>query len=271
MSDLEIFFADVDFLKDDIVVDLVSHELAHSWFGDLVTCKNWAELWLNEGFATYMEAAYRERINGRDDYIRKVKTDAEEFLNDDARSTKRNGLFNQRAGNVDELFDNSAVTYHKGGVVLHMLREQVGKENFWRAINIYLNRFKFANVESGDLEKAMEEESGQDLGWFFDQWVYGVGAPHLDVKQVYSPRTHTLKLTVTQTQKAAPDGIAVYRLPMDVQVTTARGSSSEKIDIAKRVSTFTIKTDGRPSEVKLDPDDKLPLKVVKQGKLGSLR
>src|SRR4029079_11279931 len=75
MADTEIFLADVDLFREGIVVDLVSHELAHSWFGDLVTCRNWAELWLNEGFATYMEAAYREKVNGRDDYIKAIRSD----------------------------------------------------------------------------------------------------------------------------------------------------------------------------------------------------
>ncbi|MEO6655814.1 MAG: M1 family metallopeptidase, partial [Pyrinomonadaceae bacterium] len=182
MADTEIFFADFDFGKS-IVTDLVSHELAHSWFGDLVTCRNWAELWLNEGFATYMEAAYREQAFGREDYLRKIRSDAAEFLIDDSISRKRHGLYNLRAGDVNALFDNSSVTYHKGGAVIHTLREQIGTEAFWKAINIYLTRHKLANVESTDLKQAMEEASGQDLAWFFDQWVYRSGAPHLDIKQ----------------------------------------------------------------------------------------
>ncbi|MEP6788762.1 MAG: M1 family metallopeptidase, partial [Acidobacteriota bacterium] len=145
MNDQEIFFADFDFGKS-IVIDLVSHELAHSWFGDLVTCSNWAELWLNEGFATFMEAAYREKAFGHGDYIRKIKSDALEFLIDDATTRKRHGLYNMRAGDVAGLFDNASVTYHKGGAVLHTLREQIGTEAFWKAINIYLNRHTFGNV-----------------------------------------------------------------------------------------------------------------------------
>ena len=93
MADTEIFFADFDFGKN-IVTDLVSHEFAHSWFGDLVTCKNWAELWLNEGFATFMEAAYREKTFGRGDYMRKIRSDAATFLVDDSLNKKRHPLFN---------------------------------------------------------------------------------------------------------------------------------------------------------------------------------
>ena len=262
MSDNEIFFADFDFGKS-IVTDLVSHELAHSWFGDLVTCRNWAELWLNEGFATYMEAAYREKAFGREDYMRKVRLDAGEFLADDTINRKRHGLFNRRAGDVGSLFENASITYHKGGAVLHMLREQVGTEAFWKAINTYLNRHKFANVESTDLKKAMEEASGQDLGWFFDQWVYDIGAPRLTVNPVYNMRTKTLKLTVTQTQKFDILAPQAFRLPMDVQLKLARGVQIKPITITKRVETVSIRAGTRPAEITLDPDDKIILKTVK--------
>ncbi|MDM7921073.1 MAG: M1 family metallopeptidase, partial [Pyrinomonadaceae bacterium] len=113
MADSEIFYASVPFLQG-AVEDLVSHELAHSWFGNLVTCKNWAELWLNEGFATFMEAAVREKLYGRKDYIRKILVDAENFIIDDTVGKKRFGLFNQEAGNVAALFDRPAITYNKG-------------------------------------------------------------------------------------------------------------------------------------------------------------
>ena len=259
MNDQEIFFADFEFGKN-VVVDLVSHELAHSWFGDLVTCRNWAELWLNESFATYMEAAYREKAYGRDSYIRKLQTDRETFMTDDAVNKKRHGLFNQRAGNVEALFDNSAITYNKGGVVLHMLREQIGAAAFWKAINVYLNQHKFGSVESGDLKKAMEEASGQDLTWFFDQWVYGIGAPRLVVGQIYNPRSKTLKLTVTQTQKSEANVPTAFRLPMDLM---ADGVAAKPIMITKRIETFTIPVASRPKVLTLDPDEKVMLKTVK--------
>lgn len=260
MADTEIFWGDFEFGRGG-ATDLVSHELAHSWFGNLVTCRNWAELWLNEGFATYMEAAYREKINGRADYMRKVMEDAREFLADNAVTRRRHGLYNLRAGDVDKLFDTSAVTYNKGGVVLHMLREQVGTENFWKAVNAYLNRHKFGGVESTDLRAAMEQASGQDLGWFFDQWVYSSGAPQLTVRPVYSARSKTLKLTVTQTQK--PDGLvpAAFRLPLDVAIDGAKMTAP--LVAAKRIETFSIKGQARPATIDLDPDNKIPAKIVR--------
>lgn len=262
MADTEIFFADFDFGKQT-VIDLVSHELAHSWFGDLVTCKNWAELWLNEGFATFMEAAYREKAFGRGDYMRKIRSDAATFLVDDTINRRRHALYNQRAGDVDALFDNASTTYNKGGAVVHTLREQVGNENFWKAINIYLNRHKFAPVESTDLRKAMEEVSGQDLAWFFDQWVYGAGAPNLTVKQAYSPRSKTFTLTFSQIQLTDTITPSVFRLPMTIAYKVGGIRVEQPVDITKRIQTVSFKVDGRPSGLEVDPEERTPLKKVK--------
>ncbi|MFL6375333.1 MAG: M1 family metallopeptidase [Pyrinomonadaceae bacterium] len=250
-----------------ITVDLVSHELAHSWFGDMVTCRNWAELWLNEGFATYMEAAYREQRFGRESYMAKISEDAGSFLGGDVENKvqhkPRHPLFDLNARNVDALFDDPNTTYNKAGAVLHQLREQVGTEAFWKGLNIYLNAHRFANVETSDLRKAMEQSSGQDLGWWFNEWVYSGGSPSLNVTQLWHPRTKTLTVTVTQIQP--PDAItpAVFRLPMDVRITTAGGDQTEKMDLTRRVQVFTYKAADRPSKLEIDPEDKIPVKTVK--------
>jgi aminopeptidase N len=251
-----------DYGMNGIVTDLVSHELAHSWFGDMVTCKNWAELWLNEGWATYMEAAYREQAFGREEYMAKVREDAAEFLVGMAINRKPHPLFDLNAHNVDGLFDDASITYHKGGAVLHQLREQVGTQAFWKGVNIYLTRHRFANVEAGDLRKAMEDASGQDLAWFFDQWVYSAGAPSLTVTQSWRPRTKTFTVKITQTQR--PDAItpAAFRLPMDMVISTAAGEARETIDVTKRSQAFSFKTAARPTKLSIDPDEKIILKKV---------
>ncbi|MDQ3180646.1 MAG: M1 family metallopeptidase [Acidobacteriota bacterium] len=260
MADSEILLAQMEFARNN-VEDLVSHELAHSWFGNLVTCKNWAELWLNEGFATYMEAAYREKMYGREDYLRKIKEDAAQFMIDDSVNRNRHGLFNQLARPNDSIFDTT--TYQKGGAVIHTLRETVGTEFFWKAINKYLNQHKFQNVETYNLQKAMEESSGMKLDWFFSQWVYGAGFPRLNVRQIYNPITKTLNLTVTQTQKLDKITTSAFILPMEIDITTAKGAKNEKIEIKKRLETFSIKLDGKPTKITFDKDEKIPLKLVK--------
>ena len=262
MADTEILLAKFELTRPG-VHDLVSHELAHSWFGNLVTCKNWAELWLNEGFATFMEAAFREKMYGRRNYMIKIQRDAESFMVDDAVSKKRIGLFNQSADAVSELFDRPATTYNKGGAVIHTLREEVGNDVFWRGVNLYLTRNKQGTVETTDLITAMEEASGKELDWFFDQWVYMGGHPKLNVTHVWNERAKTLRLTVSQTQR--PDKLtpAAFRLPMDVDFTTSSGLKTESIVVTKRTETFTIKLPGQPTAIKLDPQDKLPIKSVK--------
>ena len=262
MADTEIFLANNP-LFAGAVEDLVSHELAHSWFGNLVTCKNWAELWLNEGFATFLEAVSREKLYGRQAYIFKVKGDAERFITEDAVNTKRHGLFNRNAADVGSLFDRAGTTYNKGGAVLHTLREQIGDEAFWRGVNIYLNRHKFGSVETTDLIRAMEEASGDELDWFFDQWVYGLGSPKLTVKQAYDPAQKILTLTISQTQKQEKFSPSAYRLPLDLEVATETGKKTEKIELTKRLETFKIKTDGRPTVLALDKLEKVPIKTVK--------
>lgn len=260
MADTEINFAAFDFGKE-AVIDLVSHELAHSWFGNLVTTKDWSNLWLNEGFATFMEAAYREKLNGRKDYLRKIRSDADGFMAEDSFSNSRHPLFRLNPPTDDSLFDTT--TYQKGGAVIHTLREEIGNDAFWKAINIYLNRHKFSNTETPDLKKAMEEASGQDLTWFFNQWVYQAGFPKLTIKHSYSPTKKRLTLTITQSQK--PDSItpSAFILPMDVEIKTAKGTKTEKIKIDKRSQTMNIQTDGKPTKITFDKEEKIPIKMLK--------
>jgi aminopeptidase N len=209
-----------------------------------------------------MEAAYREKMYGRAQYLEKIQGDALEFLLDDAINPKRNGLFNRNANDVAALFDRPATTYSKGGAVLHTLREQVGDAAFWKAINTYLTRHRLGNVESTDLLKATEEASGQDLQWFFDQWVYGIGSPKLLVKPVWNARSRILTLTISQTQKLERLGTAAYRLPMEIEFDTPRGTRTEKLEVTRRLQTFTYKLDGKPSDIRLDPRSRIPVKTV---------
>ncbi len=260
MADTEILSANFPLFKGG-VEDLVSHELAHSWFGNLVTCKNWAELWLNEGFATFMEAAFREKMYGRADYLRKIRSDAQQFIVDDAVNKNRHGLYNQLARPDDSIFD--VTTYQKGGAVIHTLRETIGDAAFWKALNIYLNRHKYGNVETGDLQKTLEETSGVNLEWFFRQWVYGAGHPKLDVTQVYNSKSKTLKVTVSQLQKADSITPEAFILPLELEIKTANGIKVEKIEIKNRVEIFSFKLNGKPSEIKLDVNEKIPIKTVR--------
>ncbi len=257
-SDTEIFFGD---FNKNIVEDVVSHELAHSWFGNLVTCRNWAELWLNEGFATFMEAAYREKMYGRDEYLRKIKDDAIEYFIEETRMRQKHGLYNQLARPDDSIFD--AVAYQKGGAVIHTLRETVGDIVFWKAINLYLTRHRFANVETRDLQNAFEAISKKDLDQFFKQWVYGTGYPKLEYTYQFNSQTKLLTLNINQTQKPDDSTISAFVFPLEVEIKTASGVFNEKFAITKRAETYSIKLDDSPTDVIFDKDLKIPLKTMK--------
>lgn len=256
-SDGEIFLAKFPHLRG-FILDLVSHELAHSWFGNLVTCRNWSELWLNEGFATYMEAVYRGKIYGKTAYTAKIRDDAATYLTGDAANNTRHGLFNQTANDLDKLFKYPNITYNKGSLVIHLLHETVGDEAFWKAVNIYLNRHKFSNVETNDLKKVFEEVSGKNLDQFFKQWVYGIGHPKLEIEPIYSEGSKTLELKINQTQKGnqVPEA---FVFPLEVFVQTDNGEKIETVTIDKRSNSFSIKLDGKPSNIVLDKNAKMLL------------
>jgi aminopeptidase N len=260
LSDTEIYFAEFDFGKDT-TIDLVSHELAHSWFGNMVTCKNWAELWLNEGFATFMEAAYREKAFGKTDYLRKINEDARQYFGYESSAKNKRGLYNQFAKPDDSIFDE--VTYQKGGVVLHMLRSEVGDEVFWKAVNVYLNRHRFGNVETKDLQAVFEEVSGRKLDLFFKQWVYGAGYPNLNVKQSYKRSSQILKIDIEQKQSDFP----TFVMPLAIDIVTAKGKRTEKLLLDRKSHSFQIPLEGEPISLTFDPDERIPLKKMTVGKL----
>ncbi|MDQ3635786.1 MAG: M1 family metallopeptidase [Acidobacteriota bacterium] len=268
MADTEIMFAKFPFGKD-LVEDLVSHELAHSWFGNLVTCRNWSELWLNEGFATFMEAAFREKMYGRKAYIEKIESDATEFFTYiSLRENSQYALFNPEANPQNDMQTMfTPITYQKGGVIIHTLREELGDEIFWKGINTYLNRHKFQNVETADLQKALEEVSGKNLDWFFKQWIYGKGYPKLQIKQIFNQTSKQLELNIAQTQSASNGTSAEFTLPLEIEITTSEGKKIEKILINKRSQNFTISVKSKPLLVAFDKNFKIPLKEIKLSKL----
>ncbi len=259
LQDTTVSLTDYDFGKP-LVIDLVSHELAHSWFGNMVTCGNWSELWLNEGFATYMEAAYREKAFGKGDYTRKIREDTEAYFAEEASSKRKHGLFNVYAKPDENVFDT--ITYQKGSAVIHTLRQEVGDEVFWKSINIYLDRHKFANVESTDLQKVFEETSGKKLDWFWKQWIYGVGYPKISIKQSFDVTAKTLKLTFEQNQSQN-----VFRLPLEIEILSESGIKKEKLLIENKLQTFTFNLETKPLKINFDNEEKIPLKSLNLGEL----
>ena len=143
-----------------------------------------------------MEAVYRGKMYGQKAYLAKIREDSTTYLYGDAVNNSKHGLFNLTANDTTKLFKYPNITYNKGSVVIHLLHETVGDEAFWKAINIYLNRYKFSNVETSDLKKVIEETSGKNLDLSFKQWIYSVGHPKLEIKPVYFGENKTLNLKI---------------------------------------------------------------------------
>ena len=216
---------------------LIPHELAHQWFGDLVTAENWANYWLNEGMAEFMPGQYwavKRGAHAEQDYY---LAEYRQFLGADAR--RRMPLATYNSNNV----------YPKGALVLEMLKAQLGPERFWASIRRYLTRHAYGNATSDDLRQAVLDATGQSLGWFWSQWIYAAGYPAFAVTAAYDSTARALTLTVRQTQvdTASADSAGqrfatplVFRAPMDIRVGTAAGDVVRHVTIDRRENTVRI-------------------------------
>src|SRR5467141_799577 len=226
--------------------DLISHELGHQWFGDLVTCKDWGDIWLNEGFATFLEAVWSEAHYGKD------QADYERWNNTHEWFESGN-LWNKPLVRHD--FDDSSEfdgnAYGKGGWVLNMLRHQLGEDAFYRGIKHYLEMNRGKNVVTADLAKAMEEATQVNVDQFFSQWLYGAGAPKFDLSYTYDTEKHEVMLNVQQIQKVE-GRVGLFRVPVEVEITTASGARLYNVAVSKDKQTFSLPAETAPLMVLFD-------------------
>jgi aminopeptidase N len=225
----------------------VVHEVAHQWFGDAVTEKDWDDVWLSEGFATYFTHLYTERFEGRDIFVRNLRNDIQTIL------TAQKTLPDQPVIHRN-LSDMSAVlnrlVYQKGGWVLHMLRGVVGTDRFWDGIRQYYRRYRDTNVSTDDFRQAMEEASGMQLTWFFDQWLERPGMPSVRGSWSYDPAAKQVRIELAQTQDGAP-----FRLPLEIGIVSPSGQQRiERLELASASGQFTFAADAQPADVRLDPN-----------------
>jgi aminopeptidase N len=228
---------------------LVAHELAHQWFGDYLTGKDWSHIWLNEGFATYFAAIFTESHKGDDVFRLEMHQTAGGYQGGDRFS--RRALVEERYRSSEDMFDG--VTYSKGACVLHVLRGLVGEAAWWKGIRQYVAAHKLQLVETDDFRRAMEAASGKDLKWFFDQWVYKAGHPELKVRWHYEDADKTVRVHVQQTQ-ALDEQTPLFRLPTTLEITdSSDGPRVVPIVIDGRSHEFVIPCPARPRMVEIDP------------------
>jgi aminopeptidase N len=235
--------------------DVNSHELSHQWFGDLVTCKDWTNLWLNEGFATFFEDYWLEHKNG-------AEAAAYQYWQEQNRWFREKRLFGvpifTRDFTDSTQYDGN--TYQKAGWVLRMLREQLGDDAFFGALHHYLEANRGQNVVTADLQKAIEQSTSIDVDRFFHQWIYRAGAPEFEVGYSYDSAAHQVKLRVKQTQRI--EGlVGLFDVPVDVEIATSSSRKTYPIRVRQSDESFTFPADSDPLMVLFDPGDKIFKKV----------
>ncbi|MBL8604599.1 MAG: HEAT repeat domain-containing protein [Myxococcales bacterium] len=229
--------------------DLVAHELAHQWFGDLVTCRDWSHGWLNEGFATFFEVVEWERQRGPDEALYLLKDYAESYFAEDEGHYRRPIVCNTWSVPID-LFDRHL--YEKGAWVLQMLRARLGAGTFWQAIQEYLRRHRGGPVETRDLVRALEDTSGDALGAFFDQWVYRAGHPDVELEARYDAAVESLFLTVKQTQKV-DEVTGLFHFTLPVIVCTPEGEHRHTFEVTEAAHHAVLRC-APPSHLAIDPE-----------------
>ncbi len=250
--------------RDGTSVGLVAHEAAHQWFGDLITCNDWAEIWLNEGFATYLTNLYYERTRGADEFRIRMRDAQLSYTAADVGSQRRPTVHDFYKDPFDLFFDGKA--YAGGASRLHLLRFELGDEAFFRGIQLYVSDNEGRSVSTEDLRDAMETASGRDLEAFFDQWLYGSGYPELLVSWSWDEALGQVDLEVEQIQDTDRGTPKVFSFAVDVELRNAAGRSIHRLEVNEREENFTLASESLPVWVRFDKYSWLPARVLSKKK-----
>ena len=231
--------------------DTIAHELAHHWFGDLVTCRSLASLWLNESFATYMHTVWNGYAYGEDDLTYQRWRYLQSYLDFVEKTGEIRPLEYFNYDVSDDMY-TTEITYLKGAMVLHLLRHVLGDQDFYRGLNGYLETHAFSEVDSFDFQRSMEKVSGGNLKWFFEDWIRGGGGyPALSVSYLWVPERNELDLTIEQVQATLPfEGY--FDVPIDVEIITEHGSRVHTVRLHEDALSIALPSDSEPLMVVVD-------------------
>ncbi len=223
---------------------LFAHEIAHQWFGDAISERNWHHIWLSEGFATYLTDIYLEHVKGREEFLASLMDEKRKVI----RFSKRNLVpivDTSQEVSIRLLNSNS---YDKAAWVLHMLRRELGDDQFQQCLRAFYDEFKYRNALTEDFQKVVESISGRDFNSFFKQWFYQAGHPVLSIKWKY--RKKEIKLTIVQHQQHQ-----CFEFPLEIKIEDGNGNSlKETLYVNTTEQVFEIKSRFKPSKIILDPD-----------------
>lgn len=243
----------------DTIHRLDAHEMAHQWFGDLLTCRDWSHLWLNEGFASYYTVLYEEVKNGRDGMMISLWNEAAKVL---GSGDTRPMVWRDYTEPMQQ-FDSRA--YPRGAWVLHMLRCQLGPELYRKSITEYIRRHRDSNVTTDDLQETLEDVSGRSFDQYFDQWVHHGGVPELGIEYSWNEETKTARVTVQQNQKV-DEKVLLFNLPLPLRFTVKGAHGQEETldftaGVNKQREDFTFTLPSKPVLLRVDPDMTVLAKV----------
>jgi aminopeptidase N len=247
-----VIFGDFVYMTDRELLDansesIIAHELFHHWFGDLVTCESWSNLPLNESFANYSQFLWDEYKHGLDEAEYQAENEANGYF----QTVQYQGMHNMiwfDYDNKEQMFDGHS--YNKGGRILHMLRNYIGDEAFFKSLNYYLKRHAYKPAEIHELRLAFEEITGEDLNWFFNQWFFAQGHPVLDVK--HTVNAGVLELTIEQKQNF--EDVPLYKLPMKLSVFDGDKRKDYSIVVDKMNETFSFPITNELNSYIIDAD-----------------
>ncbi len=249
---VSVFMEDLNMNKRELLDynwdDILSHELFHQWFGDYVTCESWANLPLNESFATYGEYLWYFHKYGEDEASYHLLEDLEAYLEES--KTKNEHLVRFDYTDSDDMFD--AHSYQKGGLILHALRNYVGDDAFFKTLELYLKNHAFGKAEIHELRLAFEQITGEDMNWFFNQWFLDAGHPVLNVEETYDAVSKKAILKVRQTQEL--EKYPVYNLNLTVDVWQGSTLDQFVITIDRPYQEFEFSAAIKPDLFLLDSD-----------------
>jgi aminopeptidase N len=225
----------------------VVHEVAHQWWGNAVTEKDWDDVWLSEGFATYFTHLYTEQFSGRDAFVRNLRADIKTILTAQ-KAAPDQPVIHRNISDMSRVLNR--LVYQKAGWVLHMLRGTIGTEKFWIGIRDYYNRYRNRNASTDDFRQVMERAAGTSLSWFFDQWLRRPGMPSLSGGWRYDAAARQVQIEIAQVH-----GGPAYRLPLEIAIAGATGQPRvERVELTEATGRFTFGVDAEPASVTLDPD-----------------
>ena len=234
---------------------LVSHELAHQWFGDLLTCKEWSHAWLNESFATYFEALFVEHDLGKEEFAYEMRDKANIYFGENSENYSR-AIVTNVYKKPDDLFDRHL--YEKGACVLHLLRSLLGTELFWKSIHHYVNTYQGKAVETNDLINSIQEATGRNMRKFFDQWVFRAGHPEYTVHYWWDSKEKKARVQILQ---KGDEKIGLFSLPIQLEFITASGKKSFREIVEEKKHTFSYRFPSEPLDFRFDPTHAILKKV----------